>query len=128
MRNDPRLLCVNSVYRSSIREVAAKVDHALGKANLPQPLVTLLLGDAICRPRARAPPSAAGALRRNRGVVNDLIVNRLIRLAQRRIEQGEEAQLRGHNAARGGISSHKADAGWPNRSSEWTAMKLWKWA
>lgn len=93
MSNNPRLLCVDGIQGRLICKAAAEVDHALRKANLAQTLVPLLLGNVIGGTSPCAPPPLARALRGIRRIVDDLIVDGVVRGTQGRVEYGKEAEL-----------------------------------
>jgi hypothetical protein len=83
------------------REAAAKVDHALGEADLSQALIAVVVVGAVSR--AAVPGGAVAAalgarLGGGRGVVDDLVIDCLVGGAQAGVVDGQEAQLGGDDA------------------------------
>jgi hypothetical protein len=99
-QHDARLLRLDGVDGAAAGKATAELDHALGEADLAQALVALLVGDAVGRAGATAAAGSAttaGALVRHGGVVHDLVVDGVVGGAQRRVEDGQEAELGGHH-------------------------------
>ena len=95
VQHDAALLRLNRVYRLAAGEAARKPDHALRQPDLSQLLVLLLaqlLVLCIIAAEFRA------CLGRLCVVEDDLLVERLVRVAQRRVVDGEEAERRGYYA------------------------------
>lgn len=93
----PRFLGVDSIYGRTIGKAATKASHALGEADLSETLIALLRGNVLGRLTACAPALVGGGLGGDRGVVDDLVVDGLVRVAKRGVEDGQKAQLSGHN-------------------------------
>ena len=94
--------------------VPREPDHALRQPDLPQ-LLVLLLPQVLVR--LRVPIAQLLALPRGFRVVEDnLLVERLVRVAQRRVVDGEEAELRRHHA-RNRVQTHRCDS-WPRAAGE----------
>lgn len=94
MSNNSRLFRVHGIKGCAFSEIAAKVDHALGKTNLAKALMTFLLRNNLGGTALGTAPSSLLPRITLRGVgsiVDDLIINGLICAAERRIKDGEEA-------------------------------------
>lgn len=117
------LLRLNSVDILIVREAFAKVDHALGQANLPQPLIALGLWQIFRGPYSRTALSLCirSATFCTSGfdgrIVDDLVIECLVTVAQAGIEDGQEPNMgryyrgwRGGRAGRHCILVGRADA------------------
>jgi hypothetical protein len=93
VQNHPRLFRLNGVDWVAVREASAELYHALGQANLSQPLVALLLRDIIGGAFARAVTFSLG-LCVDRSIIDYLVIHSRICGSQARIVDGEEAKLR----------------------------------
>lgn len=96
----PCLLRLDHIDGFSSSESAPELDHALGKTNLSQSLVALILRKSLCGSRLGSAVSFSRRilqllrLRAHRGVVDNLVVNGLVGGAQRRVKDGQKPQLR----------------------------------
>lgn len=106
MKDNPGLLRLDRVDGLVARKVSAETNNALCEANLPQPLVALLPGHIFRRP-CSSPVLAgvAAALYPRVGVdgrvVDDLVVEGVVGVAQAGVEDGEEADLGGNDCVWG---------------------------
>lgn len=98
MQHNPGLLRLDGVQRVPAGEPPAELDHTLGQTDLSQSFVALILGDILgglpLRPVAlTALLLSLLGLGVDRGVVDDLVVEGLVRVAQAGVEYGQEADL-----------------------------------
>lgn len=101
VQHNARLVRLNRVdVGGTAREAARKADHALRQPDLPQLLVLVVAQLLLARRPAAAALAAQPRPRPRRfGVVEDyLLVERLVRVAQRGVVDGQEAELRGDHA------------------------------
>lgn len=108
MKNDSRSLRINGIDSGTVCEPATEVGHSLGKADLPQALMALSLGDAFCwsapSPSPLLPKRAR--LGAHGGIVYNLVIDGLVRAAEGGIEDGQKSQLGGFNATCCGSVGH----------------------
>ncbi len=101
MQHDAAALRVDRIDGLAVGEAPAKLDHALGEADLPEALVALLPGDGVGGASilggavTAAPGPGLGA---RRGKVDDLVVDRLVGFAESGIVKRQEAELGRHDA------------------------------
>lgn len=98
MQNNSRFLSIDGVDRCTIREAAAEARHALRQTDLPQTFVALILGNVLGGHPA-CPATFLCILCSDGGVVDDLVANSLVGIAQGGVEDGKEAESRGDNGA-----------------------------
>ena len=97
------------------REALGKLDHALGEANLPETLIALLARDGIGwaavlgGTQAAVPSARQGA---SRGIVDNLVINRLVGCAQAGIVDGQEAELGRNHTGGAHRVGHARDWRW----------------
>lgn len=83
MQHDASLLRLNGLDVLVSRETFAKVDNALGQANLPEPLIAFILGDVLSGSTRGSPSASATLLVEgiDRGVVDNLVIEGVIGVA-----------------------------------------------
>ena len=90
MQDHTALLGLDGIDGLAAGEAATKLHHALGQANLPQPLVALILGEILRGLPLRSivllfPPPPPGGLGVHRGIVDDLVIDGLVGGSERRV-------------------------------------------
>lgn len=101
MQHDPGFVGIDGIDGRAGSKVSAETCHALREADLAKALVALLLGDVCGWATACAPGSGGRARVGVDGrVVDNLIINRVVGIAQRRVENGEKTELSGRDATR----------------------------
>lgn len=82
MKHHPGLLGVDGIQARAACEASTEADHALGKTDLAQVLIALFGGYMLGREPSSAPALLRGGLGADGGVINYLIVDGLVRVAE----------------------------------------------
>lgn len=94
------MLRVDGVDGGAAGKGAAELDHALGEADVAEALVALVARGGRGGAAAAAAARAAGQ-GGDRGIVEDLVVEGVVRGAEAGVVDGEEAELGGDDGGRG---------------------------
>lgn len=123
MEDDAGLFRVDGVDGYPARETPAELDHALGEANLSEALIALFLGDVLGRLAAGAVAAPETLVLGGYGsIIDDLIVDGLVGLAQGRVKDGEKPQPRWDNGT--GRCQHPVGGRGRGRREEWFVWSL----
>lgn len=82
MENHPGLLGVDGVQARATREASTEAGHALSKADLAQAFIAFFGGYVLGRQPSSASALVGRGLSANGGVVDNLIVDGLVRVAE----------------------------------------------
>lgn len=97
MKYNSGLFGVDSVYCRTARKTATEAGHALGKTNLSQTLIAFLRRNVLGRLTTSVPALILRGLSGNGGIVNNLVLDGLVGIAKRGVEDSKKTELSGHN-------------------------------
>lgn len=102
MKHHSCLLRINGVDACASSEALTEACHALGKANLAEAFIAILGRNVSGRMASYTTALCGCGLGADGGIVNNLIVNGLVRVAEGGVEDGKEAKVRWDHSPRRG--------------------------